>query len=94
MRKLKINLKPKKSKNNRNKKQQLPITIATVATVKQQRKGIALARRNNDKNNWIISARLNIYVCTYACGYTSGSIGKGSVGNYSKHYIIINHITC
>ena len=51
MRKLKINLKPKKSKNNRNKKQQLRITIATVATVKQQRKGIALARRNNDKNN-------------------------------------------
>lgn len=44
MRKLKINLKLNMSKNNGNKKQ-LRIIIATVETVKQQQKGIALTTR-------------------------------------------------
>ena len=51
MRKLTINLKPKMSKSKSNKKQQLRTKIATVATVKQQKKSIALTTRNNYKNS-------------------------------------------
>ena len=67
MRKLTINLKPKMSKSKSNKKQQLWTKIATAATVKQQKKSIALTTRNNYKNSWIIRVRPNICVCT--CAY-------------------------